>query len=66
MEKPQFKVGDVIRNKNIVFKTTAVISRIDDEYYYYKIPDSLSEHRWGIKDLEENCRKLTKLEKALR
>lgn len=67
---PKFKIGDEVRSKNPEFKGSAIITDIKDGLYIYRSIDSggksYVENSWTIHQLEENCRKLTKLEKALK
>lgn len=62
----KFKIGDEVRNVDPTYKTSAIIVDIKDGKYFYEFIKTGYINSWTISELEKNCRKLTKLEQALK
>lgn len=67
----KFQIGNIITNSKEPLQATAVIVKIEKGNYYYEILTSINKHDIGstnddgIDVIDENCRLIYKLEKAL-
>lgn len=64
MTEPKFKVGDTIRHRSGHIFTITDINP-DNKYSYYQLKEHGNDY-FHKDSVEDNCRKLTKLERALK